>query len=112
LSRGDLQCSWFPVDGHHLRARADVDANLAAALDEPRDEVFVEVLQRPDAPVHDCDGGPGPCRYMAELEGYVAAASEHDALRQCRQVEELIASGEVALAGDAQRERLATVPRR
>ena len=33
---------------------------------------------------------------MAELVGRVAAADEHDALRQRRQFEELIASGEVA----------------
>src|SRR5947208_1077885 len=60
------------IDGGHLGADLERDAELATALHEQRDEVGIEGLQRPGAPMHDGDPSAGVGGDVRELEGDVA----------------------------------------
>ncbi len=60
------------------------------------------MLERPSPLVQDGDCRPGPRRYVAELEGDVAASDERDPSGQLLQVKKLVAAGEMVLPLDAQ----------
>src|SRR5207253_3292117 len=53
----------------HVAPGSDVDTDLAAALDEPVDEVGIEAGERPGTAVQDGCGCAGPRGHVGELEG-------------------------------------------
>ena len=87
----------------HLRRQLHGHTELARALDQQVDQVWIEGLEGARAAVQDGDLRAGLRRHVRELKRDVAASDEHDAARQLGELHELLAGRDVLAAGKGQR---------
>jgi len=96
------ETSGISVDADHLGVELDVNPELARAPHEQTDEIWIEALEGPCAPVQDGDLRPGARGDVSELERDVPAADEHDAGRHPVDVQEVFACRQPIGPGELQ----------